>query len=113
MRTRPTIAECSPKIVSKPESSPRFMPVQAPDWLLQAGQQIQVLDYELHAAIRNLGKGEMTLEQVDAFVDACLRRDELMVRILNHLADQGEQAAFDALDAMRKRRALKQTPIAE
>jgi hypothetical protein len=59
-----------------------------PDWLLHTAQQIQVIDYELHAAIRIIGKGQMQPEHVPAFMAACVKRDRLMARILTYLAEQ-------------------------
>jgi hypothetical protein len=76
--------------VSKSESSPRLTTAPAPDWLLQTAQQIQVIDYELHAAIRIISKGEMQAEHIPAFRNACVERDRLMARILTHLAEQSK-----------------------
>ena len=61
-----------------------------PDWLLQTAQQIRVLDYELHAAIRIISKGEMQEVDISAFKEACSKRDALMARILSHLAENGK-----------------------
>jgi hypothetical protein len=66
------------------------MAAQTPDWLLQTAQQIQVIDYELHAAIRIITKGEMEPDHILAFMGACVRRDRLMARIVTYLADQGK-----------------------
>jgi len=85
--------------LNKSESSPRFLPAQTPDWLLQTAQQIQVIDYELHAAIRLIGKGEMPLDHVPAFMSACVKRDRLMARILTYLAEQGTQSASQTVAA--------------
>jgi hypothetical protein len=73
---------------SKSELSPRLFTAQSPDWLLQIGQQIQVIDYELHAAIRILGKGEMKPEHIPAFMKACVKRDRLMARVISYLREQ-------------------------
>jgi hypothetical protein len=67
------------------------MAAQTADWLLQTAQQIQVIDYELHAAIRIISKGEMQPEHIPAFMEACEERERLMARILSHLADQRKQ----------------------
>jgi hypothetical protein len=77
---------------SKSESSPRLVTAQSPDWLLQIGQRIQVIDYELHAAIRIITKGEMSPEHIPAFMKACKERDRLMARVMSYLADQREQS---------------------
>lgn len=70
------------------------MAAPMPDWLLQTAHQIRVIDYELHAAIRIIIKGEMQPEHITAFVKACEKRDELMARILSHLADQRESSSY-------------------
>ena len=85
--------------LSKSESSQRFQPVQTPDWLLQATQQIQVIDYELHAAIRIIAKGQMEPDHIAAFMGACVKRDRLMARILTYLADQRAQSVHQAIAA--------------
>jgi hypothetical protein len=73
--------------MAKSETSSRLVTAQTPDWLLETAQQIQVIDYELHAAIRIIGKGEMRPEHIPAFFEACVRRDRLMARILTHLEE--------------------------
>jgi hypothetical protein len=80
--------------VSKSDSLQRLISVQTPDWLLQAAQQIQVIDYELHAAIRIISKGQMEPEHVPTFMDACVKRDRLMARILTFLADQHKESVY-------------------
>jgi hypothetical protein len=84
-------------IVSKSELSARLIAVQSPDWLLQTGQQIQALDYELHAAIRTIGKGEMRPDHIPAFMNASGRRDELMARVITYLADQSKRPEYHNL----------------
>jgi hypothetical protein len=78
--------------VSKSESSQRLIAAQTPDWLLETAQQIQVIDYELHAAIRIISKGQMRPENIPAFLDACTKRDRLMAQLLGHLAEQHKEA---------------------
>jgi hypothetical protein len=82
-------------------SRQRLLPSQSPDWLLQTAQQIQLIDYELHAAIRVIGKGEMRPDHIPAFLDACVKRDRLMARITRHLARQLKQSSTQA-DAVRQ-----------
>jgi hypothetical protein len=72
------------------------MAAQTPDWILQAGQQIQVIDYELHAAIRIISRGEMKPEHVLAFMEACMKRDRLMARVVSYVASRRKQAADQA-----------------
>ncbi|MBV8771612.1 MAG: hypothetical protein JO166_04665 [Deltaproteobacteria bacterium] len=79
--------------MSKTESLARLDTAPIPDWFLQTAQQIQVIDYELHASIRIISRGKMTLEQVPAFMDACIRRDRLMARVISYLAEQRKQSA--------------------
>lgn len=81
-------------VVNKSEISARLIAVQSPDWLLQAGQQIQALDYELHAAIRTIGKGEMRPDHIPAFMDASGKRDELMARVISYLAEQSKRSEY-------------------
>lgn len=85
--------------MTKAESLPRFIPAQVPEWLLQAVQQIQVIDYELHAAMRIISKGEMAPEHVPAFMDACVKRDRLMAQIISYMAQQHKQSAYQAIVA--------------
>jgi hypothetical protein len=87
--------------VSKSESLPRLIPAQTPDWLLQTAQQIQVIDYELHAAIRIISKGQMQPEHMPAFMDAAAKRDRLMARIFTYLAEQRKQSTYPALAPAR------------
>lgn len=84
-------------MVSKSESSPRLIAAQSPDWLLQVAQQIQVIDYELHAAIRIIGRGEMRPEHIPAFMNACVERDRLMARVISYLAEQRKQSGYNAV----------------
>jgi dihydroorotase-like cyclic amidohydrolase len=86
-------------LVNKSESLPRLVTTPAPDWLLQTAQQIQVIDYELHASIRTISRGEMTPDQVPAFMDACIRRDRLMARVINYVAEQRKQSAHHPVAA--------------
>jgi hypothetical protein len=53
-------------------------------WLAQFRQEIQTLDYELHASLRILAAGEMDSEHMTAFVAAANRRDRLMARVMSH-----------------------------
>jgi len=80
--------------VAKSASSPRLIPIQVPHWLQQTGQQIQVTDYELHAAIRIISKGEMDPEHIPAFMDACIKRDRLMARVMTYLAELHRRTAY-------------------
>jgi dihydroorotase-like cyclic amidohydrolase len=82
--------------LNKSESSLHLKPAQTADWLLQTAQQIQVIDYELHAAIRIISKGQMLPEHLPAFMSACVKRDRLMARIMSYLAEQGKQSALQA-----------------
>ena len=86
-------------ILSKAESLPRLIPTQTPEWLFQTAQQIQVIDYELHAAIRIIAKGQMDPENVPAFMSVCVKRDRLMARVLTYLAEQGRQSAYQSIAA--------------
>ena len=67
--------------------------------MLQTVQQIQVMDYELHAALRIISKGQMPPGELPVFMDACVKRDRLMARIMSYLADQRKQAAYQAIAA--------------
>lgn len=53
-------------------------------WLVQFRQEIQALDYELHASLRILAAGAMNCEHMAAFVAAVNRRDRLMARVMSH-----------------------------
>ncbi|MBV8772200.1 MAG: hypothetical protein JO166_07710 [Deltaproteobacteria bacterium] len=53
-------------------------------WLVQFRQEIQALDYELHASLRILAAGEMDSEHMTAFVAAANRRDRLMSRVMSY-----------------------------
>ena len=81
-------------IVSKSDLSARVIAVQSPDWLLQTGQRIQALDYELHAAIRTIGKGEMRPDHIPAFMNASGKRDELMAQVISYLAEQSKRSKY-------------------
>jgi hypothetical protein len=80
--------------MNKSGSSPRLIAAPMPDWLLKTAHQIRVIDYELHAAIRIITKGEMQPEHIPAFVEACQERDRLMAMILSHLADQCKPSSY-------------------
>ena len=55
-------------------------------WLSQTTQQIQVLDYELHATLRVIGVGgALNPGQRSAFIAATSRRNRLMARIVRHI----------------------------
>ncbi len=58
--------------------------IGALSWLTQSAQEIQVLDYELHASLRILAAGEMDSEHLAAFLAAVTRRDRLMERVIAH-----------------------------
>lgn len=81
-------------IVGKSQLSARVIAVQGPAWLLQTAQQIQALDYELHATIRTIGRGEMRPDHIPAFINASGRRDELMARVINYLAEQSKRPEY-------------------
>jgi hypothetical protein len=81
--------------VDKSDSA-RLITAQSPDWLLQTAQQIQVIDYELHASIRNITRGEMRRDQVPAFMSACVTRDRLMARVIDYIAAQRKQSTRPA-----------------
>jgi hypothetical protein len=53
-------------------------------WLAQFRQEIQALDYELHASLRILAGGEMDSEHMEAFIAAVNRRDRLMARVMSY-----------------------------
>ena len=84
---------------SEPGSSPRLLPRQTPGWLLETAQQIQLIDYELHAAIKIITKGEMQPDHIPAFMDACAKRDRLMARITRHLARQLKESVDQTVSA--------------
>lgn len=69
--------------------------VGALNWLSQARQQIQVLDYELHASLRILAEGEMDSEQMTAFMGATAQRDRMMARVVSYIARLHNQRAMD------------------
>jgi len=73
-----------------------------PHWLQQTGQQIQVTDYELHAAIRIISKGEMDPEHIPAFMDACIKRDRLMARVMTYLAELHRRTAYHLMAGERE-----------
>jgi hypothetical protein len=89
--TRMRLGKCNLIRMAKTESLPRLKAAQVPNWLLQTSQQIQVLDYELHAAMRILRRGEMNRDDIAAFKDVCEKRDRLMARIIRHLSSEPEQ----------------------
>jgi hypothetical protein len=67
----------------------------ATEWLRDISQQIQALDYELHAALRILVKGEIDSEHRAAFIDACLKRERMMAHVLSYLAERRHQRALE------------------
>ncbi len=79
--------------LNKLQSSPRFVAAQMPDWLLQSAQQIQVIDYELHASLRTMTRGQMRLQDIPVFLDACIQRERLMAKILTYLAERRKAAS--------------------
>jgi hypothetical protein len=55
-------------------------------WLRQTTQQIQVLDYELHAALRIIAAGEtLDLAHKRAFLAATSQRTRLMACVMRHV----------------------------
>lgn len=62
-------------------------------------QQIQVTDYELHAAFRFIANDEMNGEHIAAFMDVCLKRDRLMAQVFSYVAELGKQRAYAAVNA--------------
>jgi dihydroorotase-like cyclic amidohydrolase len=81
----------------KPEASPSFVSAQTPAWLLQTAQQIQAIDYELHATLRIISKGQMNPDHIPAFMEASTKRDRLMARLFSYLAAQRKQSAAHKL----------------
>jgi anthranilate phosphoribosyltransferase len=73
----------------------------APEGLRRLMQQIQVVDYELHAAFRVIARGEMQPEHIAAFMDASVTRDRMMARVLSYVAEMHKQAAYRAISASR------------
>jgi hypothetical protein len=57
-------------------------------------QEIQVADYELHAAMRILANAELDSEHIVAFMDASIRRDRMMARVLSYLAEIRTKKAY-------------------
>lgn len=61
-------------------------------WLRQTTQQIQVLDYELHATLRIIAAGEpLDSAQKRAFMAAISQRGRLMTRVIRHVAGVSPQ----------------------
>jgi hypothetical protein len=75
------------------------MAAPTPEWLLQTAQQIQAIDYELHAAIRIITRGQMQAEDIPVFVDACVKRDRLMSRLLKYLSEEHKQSTYHTVIA--------------
>jgi hypothetical protein len=73
----------------------------APEGLRRLMQDIQVADYELHAAFRVIARGEMQQEHVAAFMDASVRRDRMMARVFSYVAGMHKQNAYEAISARR------------
>jgi hypothetical protein len=58
----------------------------ATSWLTQTTQQIQVLDYELHATLRIIAAGEkLDLAHNRAFIAATSKRAQPMARVVRHV----------------------------
>jgi hypothetical protein len=74
---------------------PEYNGVGAPNWLSETRQQIQVLDYELHASLRSLAAGDMDSEHMTAFMGATARRDRMMARVVSYIAKLHNQRAMD------------------
>lgn len=69
--------------------------LQALHSLSQVIEQIQVLDYELHASLRILAKGEMESEHMTAFMQATAQRDLMMSRVVSYVAKLRSRRAKD------------------
>jgi hypothetical protein len=65
------------------------------EWLRHVSQQIQTFDYELHASLRILVKGEMESEQMLAFMDASVKRERMMAGVLSYVAELLKQRAAE------------------
>ena len=87
----------------------------APEGLRRVMQEIQVADYELHAAFRIIAQGRMHSEHIAAFMDASLRRDRMMAQVFSHVAEMRKQNAYEAITARRNGNASDQngTHVAE
>jgi hypothetical protein len=75
--------------------------VGAPNWLSQARQQIQALDYELHASLRILAEGDMDSEHMTAFMAATAQRDRMMARVVSYIAKLRNERAMDRQKSVR------------
>jgi hypothetical protein len=69
--------------------------------LRQMMQEIQVADYELHAAFRIIANHEMSSEHIAAFMNASIKRDRMMAHIFSYVAELRKQKADAAVDAHR------------
>jgi len=67
----------------------------AAEWLRRVSQQIQVLDYELHASLRILVNGEMESEQMLAFMEASVKRERMMAHVLSYVAKRRTQSTME------------------
>jgi len=74
---------------------PELNGVRAPDWLHQLRQQIQTLDFELHASVRLLADGEKDPGYLTAFVNAVVTRDKMMARVSSYVAALRKQKPFN------------------
>ena len=70
----------------------------APEDLRRLMQEIQVADYELHAAFRIIADEELGSEHISAFMDASSRRDRMMSRVFSYLAQRHQQRANAAIN---------------
>jgi hypothetical protein len=68
----------------------------APSELRRVLQQIRVADYELHATFRFIAEGEIDSEHIAAFMDASVRRDQMMAYVFSYVAELREQRASAA-----------------
>ncbi|MBV8452372.1 MAG: hypothetical protein JOZ29_08880 [Deltaproteobacteria bacterium] len=68
---------------------------RAAGWVHHVSQQIQALDYELHASLRILANGEMDSEHMTAFMGAVAQRDRMMARVVSYIAELRNRRAID------------------
>ena len=61
---------------------------KAAAWLRYVNQQIQILDYQLHAALRIFAHGKIDSEHVVAFMQASAKRDRLMASVYSCLVEK-------------------------
>jgi hypothetical protein len=61
---------------------------KAAAWLRYVSQQIQVLDYQLHTALRIFASGKIDSEHAAAFMQASAKRDRLMASVFSCLVEE-------------------------